>query len=201
MHSFFSNFVVSNRFRRQMPSFIKYLLQLVLAPARGWEDITTDNPDPRDLFRKGLMPLLYITAASELLTLCYHADVGIAIVCIRAFIDFAVYFLGYFTAKLIFDTYLRRLTDGEPDQRRSDTIVTMCIGLMAAIQLVENIVPWNLVVLRLLPLYSVLVLYNAASYVHISDRNVLNFTMVAFFAIVALPLAIYYLFSFLLSIL
>lgn len=181
-----------------MLSFLKYLIQLVLSPRNGWQDLDAENPDPAVLFRRGLLPLLFVTAATEFCAL-YHTHVPpLSTVIIRAIVDFGAYFIGYFIAKLVFDTYLPRFIHSEPDQRRSDTVAVMAVGLMVAIQLIDNVVPWNLIVLRFLPLYAILVLYRADSFMHIPARSELTFLVLTTLATVVAPLAIYYLFYFLL---
>ena len=181
-----------------MLHYLKYLLQLVLSPSHGWEDLATEDPDPRRLLRRGFLPLLYLTAATEFLALVYRHDASFSVVCIKAIVDFGAYFIGYFIAKIVFDTYLPHFVHSRPDGRRSDTLAVMGTGLMVAIQLLDNVVPWNIMVLRFLPLYSVLVLHKAAEYMHVPRSRELNFLMLTTVAAVVAPLGIYSLFFFLL---
>lgn len=178
--------------------YLKYLIQLVLSPANGWADLGEEDPDPSALFRRGFLPLLSLTSLTELLALVYERSASVALIIIRAIIDFGVYFLGYFIAKIIIESYLPHFAGKRTDARRADTMVVMAVGLMVAIQLVDNVVPWNLVVIRFLPIYAILVLYRAPLFVMVPRRHELSFLMLASAATVVVPLALYYLFYFLL---
>ena len=54
-----------------MLEYLKYLVQLLLSPARGWEDISAKSPDPEEMTRKGLYPLIGIAAVSEFCAFFY----------------------------------------------------------------------------------------------------------------------------------
>lgn len=176
-----------------MLTFIKYLLQLILSPAKGWEDIAQRNPDPEELLRTGLYPLLGLTAATEFLALFWVRHVGLGDILMRALAGFGSYFVAIFIAKLIFELYLKRVTDGAPDQNRAFTLIVMGIGLMVLIQLISNCLPWNLVLLKFLPLYAILIIYKANDYVHVRRDEELRFLGISAGALVAVPLIIYYL--------
>lgn len=176
-----------------MFSFLKYLIQLILAPAHGWNDLAKADPDPDELTRTGLYPLLGIAALTEFLALIYQRHVHLPVVLVRALADFGAYFVSLFIARLLFELYLGRLTDSKPDRRRVALMTVAGIGLMVCIQIISNCLPWNLVLLKFLPLYVVLVLYKAVPFVHVRKDSELNFLGLSAAAIVVVPLAIYYL--------
>lgn len=176
-----------------MLSFLKYLIQLVLSPGNGWEDLAKESPDPEELTRRGLYPLLGIAAITEFLALIFHRHIRLADVLVRAIADFGAYFVSIFIARLIFELYLRKLTGATPEPRRTATLTVTGIGLMVVIQIISNCMPWNLVLLKFLPLYVILVLYKAAPYIGVDKRSELNFIGLSAAAIVAVPLLLYYL--------
>ncbi|MDE6198074.1 MAG: hypothetical protein K2F91_09450 [Muribaculaceae bacterium] len=176
-----------------MLTFLRYLLQLILAPAKGWEDIEASDPDPELLTRKALYPLTGIAAATEFLALFYSRGTGLPEVLMRATALFGTYFTAVFIARLIFELYLGRLTTAAPDSRRTSTMTVCGIGLMVLVRMLENCLPWNLVLLKFLPIYVVLVLYKAIPYIGVRRDSELSFTGLAAAAIVGVPLAIYYL--------
>ena len=172
---------------------LKYLIQLILAPGSGWEDLEKRNPDPEEMLRRGLYPLLGIAAITEFLAFFYQRHITLAEVLVRALADFGAYFISIFIAKLIFELYLGRLTSVQPDNRRV-MLMTVCgMGLMVLIQILSNCLPWNLVLLKFLPVYVVLVLYKAVPYIGVNKDSELRFIGLSAAAIVAVPLAIYYL--------
>lgn len=173
--------------------FLKYLIQLILSPTAGWKDIVKNDPDPAVLTRRGLYPLLGVAAATELLALFYFRHVSVAQVLMRAVADFGAYFVSLYIARLIFELYLGRLTENTPDPRRTSTLTIMGIGLMVLLQIITNFLPWSLVILKLLPVYVVLVLYKASAYMGVRRNSELSFIGLSALAIVSVPLVIYYL--------
>lgn len=176
-----------------MLKFIRYLLQLILAPGAGWAYIRRQNPEPQLLLHRGLMPLLGIAALTEFLAFAYIRHVTLATVLMRAVADFGAYFIAVFIARLIFELYLEKFTIGAPDIRRLENFTVCGIGIMVFFQIVTNCVPWNLVLLKFLPLYAVLILYKASRFLVVKKNAELRFTGLASVAVVAVPLAIYYL--------
>ncbi len=176
-----------------MLSFLKYLLQLILAPASGWDDLGKSDPDPEELARRGLYPLLGLTALTEFLAFAYLRHADLAHVLMRAVADFGTYFVSIFIARLLFELYLGRLTDEKPSQRKVETLSVVGIGLMVCIQLLTNCLPWNLVILKFLPIYVILILYKAIPYLGVRKDAQLAYIGLSAAAIVAVPLFIYYL--------
>ena len=174
-----------------MLTFLKYLIQLILAPGHGWEDIYRDNPDPDLLLRKGIYPLLGVAAASESLALIYDRESTLAGVLIHAISDFGAYFIAIFIARLIFDMYLGRITVSEPDSRRQGQLIVCGIGLMVLARILCNCVPWHLVILNFLPVYVVMVLYKDMKYVGVEPGNEWRWLALVTCAIVLVPLVIY----------
>lgn len=178
--------------------FLKYLIQLVLSPAHGWEDIAAESPQPRALMRSGLVPLLCLTAASEFCALFWERGVTVGAVAIRAMVDFGAYFVAVYVARLVFDVYMDRTISRHADPGRCNVLAVMAVGIMVLIQLVDNICPWHLILLRFLPVYAVLVLYKGAAYLDVPPQREISFLVLATLATVVTPLAIYYLFFFIL---
>ena len=83
-----------------MFTFLKYLVQLLLSPTHGWEDIEKRNPDPEELMRSGLYPLMGIAAATEFLAFFYQRHVELATVLIRSVADFGSYFVSIISRRL-----------------------------------------------------------------------------------------------------
>ena len=52
-----------------MLTLLKYIIQLIVSPKNGWDDIADKNPDPEILLTKGVYPLLGIASAPMFLGL------------------------------------------------------------------------------------------------------------------------------------
>ena len=48
-----------------MAQFLKYLVQLVLSPGKGWDALAEEQPQAEALMHRGLLPLLALTSLSE----------------------------------------------------------------------------------------------------------------------------------------
>ncbi len=88
-----------------MLEYLKLMMQLLLVPVRGWEDVSSASPDPDEMLRKGLYPLMGVAALSEFVSFFYVRELSLATVLVRAVVDFGAYFVSLFIARLIFDVY------------------------------------------------------------------------------------------------
>ncbi len=174
-----------------MLTLFGYIIQLILSPKNGWEDLAQRNPDPDILLTKGLYPLMGLAALSEFLGLAYH-EANLAHVLIGAINIFGTYFVTVFIARLLFDMYLNKLADADVDKRRSSTLIVVGVAMMVTFQLIENCLPWGLLIIKFLPLYAILVLSKGTEYLGLSKKKELKFTALSGFSIVAVPLLIYY---------
>lgn len=174
-----------------MLTLFGYIIQLILSPKNGWEDLAQRNPDPELLLTKGLYPLMGLAAATEVLGLVYH-EASLAQVLIGAINVFGTYFVTIFIARLIFDMYLDKLAGTEVDKRRASTLIVVGVAMMVTFQLIENCLPWGLLIVKFLPIYAILVLSKGTEYLGLTKRKELKFTALSGFAIVAVPLFIYY---------
>ena len=173
-----------------MLTLLRYIIQLILSPKNGWEDLAQTNPDPDVLLTKGVYPLLGIAAVTEFLGMAYQGY-ALGQVLISAINVFGSYFVAVFIARLLFDLYLNKLAGAEIDKRHSSTVIICGIGMMIVFQIIENCLPWNLLIIRFLPLYAALIIFKACAYLRIPKSNELKFTALAAFTIVAVPLLIY----------
>ena len=175
-----------------MLTLLKYIIQLILSPSNGWEDIAKRDPDPDKLLSEAVYPLLGIAAASEFFGLAY-GTATLPQALIGAINIFGSYFITIFIARLLFDMYLEKLAGGEVNKRRSSTLILTGVSIMAFFKIIENCLPWGLLIVKFLPLYAILVLSKGTEYLGLTKRKELKFTALAGIAIVAVPLLIYYL--------
>lgn len=176
-----------------MLAFLKYLIQLILSPLNGWDDLAEHNPDPEELLRRGLFPMMGVAAATEFLAFAYSSGVKIAAVLIAAVGDFGAYFVSVYIARLLFETYFERLCGTQLDRHRANLLIVSGIGLMVLFRIIANCLPWQLIILQLLPVYVVLVLSRATTFMSIPKRSEMRFLGLSAGALVGVPLIIYYL--------
>lgn len=175
-----------------MLRFLKYVIQLILSPKNGWEDLARQNPSPQTLLNKGFYPLLFLSVASEFLGMVYHHDT-LAVAIVSAVADFGAYFLGVYLTRLVLSLSLEKFCDEVPDFSVIETFSVVSVGLMVFFRIIDNVVPWNIMLLKFLPLYVVLVLSKSATYLGVRRDNDMRFLLLASAVVVAAPMGFYYL--------
>lgn len=182
-----------------MLRFIKYIIQLLLSPTNGWKDIKLESPDSNALLRQGLYPLIGIVAITEFLGFVYQPNANIISILARALTDILAYVLTLFIAKFIFASYLKRYSSSTPERYPEEVITYMGLGLLAVLQIIQNILPWHFVLLSILPLYIVLILYKSSDFMKINPQYELRYMVLAAVAIIVLPITIRYILSYLIA--
>lgn len=181
-----------------MLAYIKYLIQLLLAPSRGWQDVASSRPSPETLLRRGFYPLLALTAVMEFCGLFYNKGLSWDVFIIRAVIDFGAYFVALYIARVIFELYLKPMVpSAEPEEvrRRGVVLILLALGEMLLVQIICNALQADITILKFLPLYVVLILYKGASFIGVKADAVMGFTLLAAGATVVVPELISYLLS------
>lgn len=175
-----------------MLTYLKYLLQLFLAPAHGWEDIEKENPEPRVLLTKGLIPLLIVAALSEAMAFVWIKHTDTETVILDALFVFGAYFVSIFIARLLIEGFMPRLCGVRPDKDRTEILITCALGMTVIFRIINNSLPGNVVMLQFFPLYTFLVLFKAADYMEVPHKMEFYFMSLSGVATVILPMAIYY---------
>lgn len=176
-----------------MLMFLKYLIQLMLSPTQGWADVAKNSPEPAHLLNRGLYPLMIVSALTELLAIVYDHDTGWLQVITASIADFGAYFLAIYISRLVLDICLPKLCVDTPDYDRAQVFITCSVGLMVLFQIIDNVLPWSLMIIKFLPLYAVLVLSKASKYMQIRKNEEMRFLGIAATTTIAMPYVIYYL--------
>ncbi len=176
-----------------MAQYLKNLLQLVLLPFRGWEDVSASMSDPELLLQKGYYPLLGFASMTELVRLLYSGHGGFLTVLELAIALFGSFFVAFFIAKIILNHYLAPYVDGEISATKIATFIIYGLGLLLIIEIIDNLLPTNLTLVKFLPLFVALILYNGSNYLSIKQGCELRFLLVVTLGVIVVPLAIFYL--------
>lgn len=175
-----------------MLQFLKHILQLILAPAKGWEDVSQVSEQPADLCSRGLYPILGVTALSNFVRIFYGNGIELVTAIERAIVDFGTYFASYFLGALILEQLLPNIVSGEPNRKKIETCSVYAIAILALIRIVENCVPTELTLIKLLPVFVALIVYKADRYMAIKPGEDLRFMLIAVVALILLPLLLHY---------
>ena len=178
-----------------MKHFLKNLLQLVLSPANGWEDIAAEDVRPEQIASKGFYPLTFVTALSVFVSALYSRHVEVFSLCLQALVTGLSYFLSYFVGTFALSLFVEPLLNGRYDDDRCKTYTLYIVGMLAAIKTVVNCLPVSYVMLFFLPFYVALVEWKGVRYLDIKESRVGIFMILAIFGILVPPFLIDFLFS------
>lgn len=179
-----------------MLNFLKHIVQLLVNPAKGWEDIEQDNDSTRTLLQQGYYPLIAVASLSTFFQ-GYHIGESHTFISLLqyALISFGILFVTLFLAELAFSTLFPSMTsqtDKEEETRRRTTFIVYCLAIMAIIEILINVVPFNFPVLAFLPVYLLVIIYKAINYLGVKTEHIGPFMLMSAFTTIA-PI---YLFSF-----
>lgn len=173
-----------------MLNYFKSLLQLVLAPKEGWEDISIDDREPSTISVAGFFPLLGLTALTVFFGACYHAVWEFDELLVKSIVVVFKYIFAYFVGLWAFDALMPDYTVEEPDQRRIQTYLIYCVSLLAVIGLISNCLPRPLAFVQFMPLYVLLIMWRGADYLDIRPGRHLSFMVMAFCSLMLPPTVI-----------
>jgi membrane protein len=179
-------------------NFLKYLFQIILSPAEGWNDMAYDlnmnRVNVRQFYLRSFLPLVAICSASIFIRLIYGAD---WLLCMASAIgEFVSFFLTYHLAIYIISWFMLRLVDADArdkqDQRRLAVVVMMSVSFIALVAMVTNIIKVKIGLLSFLPFYVVFILWKGCGFLTVDRRQEGLFMIVASASL----LGAYYLLSF-----
>jgi hypothetical protein len=175
------------------------LIQLIIAPAQGWDDIAADeesqwkahaqkNVDStRDeweesrallLQRLCFIPIIAICACSVFVRMLFDVGPTFLQALQQAIIAFVSLFLSAQFSRYIFQTYMpgwvEKTSDGQPlvNRGRWLEVIMYSLTILAVIMLVSNVIKVRLALVEFLPLYVVFVIWKGCKFVHIEEQNV-----------------------------
>lgn len=169
--------------------YVKQLIQLILSPTRGWEDVSESCVLAADIQRRGFYPFIGLTAASEFLRLFYTQGLGFWSVVLSAIALGGTMFVSFYLVRLFMELAAMRipLYSGHYNAVKTDIFVTYMMGINCFYKIVENMLPANMTLLKFLPLISLIIIFKAESYMAVRPDSQLNFLGIAGVAVIGVP--------------
>ena len=180
----------------QLLYYLRDMAQLLLSPLKGWEDVETDAFEAKTLLLKGLLPFLAITALTVFVKLFYVADIHWIALIEQAIVCFMKFFVGYFVASFCFTLYLPECIEGEISVNNCHTFIIYAIGMLALINIFQNLLPIDIAIVYVMPVYVLYVMWRGLRYLRISFTGVTKFLLLDIFSVIAPPYLLQYLFDF-----
>lgn len=171
-----------------MLRFLKNILQLIVNPSRGWEDVSHDSDEPAALCRDGLYPLLAITALS-CVGAFWKIDSSTTLISViqNAIVTFTAYFATMFLAEFTMGLAMDKICDKEPSARKNSTVAIYSIAILAIFTIIINIIPIDLAVLKFLPIYVGFILYKSMRYESVAPDKIGHYMFLTIFSIIVPP--------------
>lgn len=168
-----------------MLHYLKLMLQLLMAPARGWEDVAESAENSRHTLLCGLLPLAALAALSAFTGRFYQLHPSFTPLLVKAVVMFIKYTVTYFIGVALLLNVLPRLTsDGLVNRERVELFCAYCEGMMAVIGILECVMPMDITLLQFLPIYVVVVICMGRRFVDVDERNIFRFAGVSVFGLI-----------------
>lgn len=192
-----------------MLKFLANILQLIISPQKGWEDLEDDDYrtdgrrgaiDIRRLYTSCFIPVILICSLTSFIRMMYDGGPDFLEALQMAIIEFFSLFLSYHLAVYIFSAAMPRIfsDDEHPDQRREAIMVLYSISVIALIFLLGNVIKVRIALIQLLPFYVVFIIWKGARFIGVPERNIGFFMIMASLAVLGSVYGLSFLFNFLL---
>ncbi|MDE6223718.1 MAG: hypothetical protein K2M49_08500 [Muribaculaceae bacterium] len=163
-----------------MLHFLKLMLQILMAPSRGWEDVGADSVGARQLFRAGLLPLIGVAALTVSFGALFQLHPSAGALIVRSIVVIARYIIAYFCGVAVLEFALPKLAiEGLVDRNRVELFCVYCTGMMVIIGILENLLPMELTLLQFLPIYVVVVICMGRTFLDVDERHIFRFAACA----------------------
>lgn len=179
-----------------MLQYIKHLIQLLLAPSRGWEDVSESAVPADEIQRRGFYPWTGIVAASCLLRLFYDRDITFTGVIMASIAAAGALFVSVFIARIFLDITLPRYIDSKINVSKVNIFAVYLTGIMGLYSIIGNATPASMTFLNFLPVLSLLIIFRSMKFLGIKDENAVSFIALAAVAVIVIPVGVSVFFNF-----
>lgn len=168
-----------------MLRFFINILQILINPTRGWEDISYDSTEVSKLTRRGYFPLIAITALTSF-ALYYHAAMRVNLIYVikQTIITFTIFFATYYFAEFMFSTLFEPMSEKTYSSKRNSTLIIYSLSILSLMQIVVNIVPFDFMLLYFLPIYAGVIIYKAIPYMGVKEDKIGQYMFLGVFSII-----------------
>lgn len=178
-----------------MIGFLKNLFHLVLSPGKGWEDISHEGREPKEIASDGMYPLFGIASLSAFVSFFYNDDCTLIGMLQHAIIIFVQYFIAYFIATFLYSVYAEKFVDGEVNEKKSQTMIAYSLALLSIITIIGNCLPMELSLVQFLPVYVALVIWKGCKYMAVNNERVGQYMFFAIVSVILPPVLLGYMFN------
>lgn len=176
--------------------YIKQLLQLILSPARGWEDVSAEVMRPDEVQLRGFYPWLAVVGLSEFARL-FYTDINVMGCLLAAIAIAGALAISLELSKIFLELIIPMQIDPKINLDKLRLFNVFMIGLIGMYRVIANLLPPSLTLLSFLPALSLMVIFKSTAFLGIPGDRILSFLLLAAISVIGLPIGADALLSFL----
>lgn len=162
--------------------FFKNIVQLIISPDNGWEDIKLTSIPARAIL--GTLWSIAIAAISPWIKLLYNHDTSFIQLIQETIVTGVSFGLGYFLAGILMNTWIPMINGGEDIKDRITVFNSYIISLLSLQVLITSILPLSFAILTLWPLYIMIIAWRAMKFMDIEEKDAGKFMAASFVAVI-----------------
>lgn len=178
-----------------MVRFLKNILHLVLSPGKGWEDISHEGREPKEIASDGMYPLFGIASLSAFVSYFYNDGSSLVGMLQHAIIIFVQYFIAYFIATFLYSIHGGKYVDGEVNEKKYQTMTAYSLSLLSIITVIGNCLPMELSLVQFLPVYVALIMWKGCKYMAVKNESVGQYMLFSIVSVILPPVLLGYMFN------
>lgn len=168
--------------------YIKQLLQLIIGPKRGWEDISSAVRTHEVIFKRGFVPWIIIAGCANFIKLFYDVDITFVRALQDAIVTSGGLFISNIVCRLFLEIGISKNIDNKANTEKLAIITDYMIGLVGMYNFIRCIVPAEITPLYFMPLISIFVIYNSTKFLGVKEDMVLSYTFLASVGTILVPI-------------
>lgn len=159
-----------------MLTFIKNILQLIISPDNGWEDIKNEADSDRAF--RGMSWTLVVSALACLIQVFYSGGATIAGQLQLAIVVVVAYWATYYVADFALTVWIPRINEGVIEPRNLKLFICYIVTLLSLQQLFTGLLPLRITILDLWPLYVLVIAWRAMKMLEIDTAKTERFLII-----------------------
>ena len=166
----------------EMWMFIKNIIQLIISPDNGWDDVARGSNPVRA--RRGMSWMIAVAALSIFIQLFYSGHPAVMVLCQQMIVVFVTLCASYFFSDFILAMWLPRMNDVVVDERMSKLFIYYTISLLSLQIVLASILPLTFAILELWPIYVVVIMWRAMKVLDLPDKATGKFLLAVIVAFI-----------------
>lgn len=167
--------------------YLRDMVQLVMSPVHGWEDISYDNPDLRRLMTKGWLVWLLVASCTVVLRPAYMGNFEWFDAMARFLATFIKFFVTFYIGGFMFSAFMGVITQGAGVERLNNTLIVFSVGLLIMIDVIKNCLPVDISMINFFPLYVLYIMWRGERFVKVAAGRQLQYVALSFVSVILPP--------------